>query len=367
VARTLLASERRGEGRSQRRPADRDVLLDRGRFDAWTKTLAARAGSRRSFVGLLAGGAGWTFGSSRRDETLARKRSRKRPRRDRLQRGLSKQIIGGRDVPDGTYPFVAALLDVTRGSSAFVQQFCGGALIAPNYVLTAAHCLEDFAADPSDLRVVVGRTRLNSTAGVVRGVSRVALHPAYNPYTASHDAALLELSSPIAELPPIALAQPGDESLEQPGVRLKVIGWGDTVPQPNSSNAFPDRLQEVDIPVRSDQTCADSFAEYDGSIMVCAGEPGRDSCFGDSGGPLFGTVDGVRRLVGIVSFGAGCGGDTPGAYTEVNAESIASFIAQHSPSPSPSPSPPSPRQQPRKHKRKRRKNKHRNEKGKHGH
>jgi secreted trypsin-like serine protease len=159
---------------------------------------------------------------------------------------------------------------------------------------------------------------------------------------------------------PIALAEPGDQSLEQPGTRLKVIGWGDTVPQPNSGDdhGFPDWLQEVQIPVQPDQTCEGSFAEYDGSVMICAGEPGRDSCFGDSGGPLFSTVNGVHRLVGIVSFGAGCGSATPGAYTEVNAESIASFIAQRSLSfPPPSPSERSTRR--KRKRRKRSRHKHR--------
>ena len=306
--------------------------MDRDRFDALTRALATERGSRRSFFGAVAAGlAGFVVSSPSREDAGARKRRKKTPRRDRRPgNDVTKQIIGGTSVSDGTYPFIAALLNLDNGNTTFEQQFCGGALVAANYVLTAAHCVEDFETDQRDLRVVVGRTRLNSTAGVTRSVSRVLIHPDYDPLSARHDAALLELSSPVT-ISPIALAEPGDDSLEVAGVRLTVIGWGDTTPQSGDApvnSAFPDRLQEVQVPVREDQVCEDRLASFDGAIMICAGETGKDSCFGDSGGPLFGATNGVRRLSGIVSFGAGCGTSTPGAYTEVNAQPVCAFIAE---------------------------------------
>src|ERR687890_743876 len=90
----------------------------------------------------------------------------------------SPMIVGGTSVPNGKYPFMAALLDKRRPGEAFDEQFCGGTLIDKDSVLTAAHCLVN--PKPDKLQVVVGRTVLNQHRGQLRSVSRRFIHPRYN-------------------------------------------------------------------------------------------------------------------------------------------------------------------------------------------
>ncbi len=93
-------------------------------------------------------------------------------------------IVGGTPVDDGQYPFMAALYDSSRGQPSPNTHFCGGTLIDPDSVLTAAHCLDD--VDPSDTGVTVGRTVLTSNQGHVRGASRFYVHPEYNSSSDKH-------------------------------------------------------------------------------------------------------------------------------------------------------------------------------------
>jgi secreted trypsin-like serine protease len=251
--------------------------------------------------------------------------------RDRDRRGdVTTQVVGGTPVADGDYPFVAALLDVRNGRSAYRRQYCGGSLIDARHVLTAAHCVDWMKRD--NLRVIVGRTALNSKEGQTRQVSRVAVHPAYD--EAPNDAAVLTLSAPVTGIVPIRLAAntPADNDFENSGILLTTAGWGNRIFQPaNGSNRsdYPQRMYEVDVPVVSDHDCNDTYSgEVDPSLELCAGEEGKDSCQGDSGGPLFIEESGGGFvLLGIVSWGYGCGDSYPGVYTEVNSPSIAGFIA----------------------------------------
>ena len=114
------------------------------------------------------------------------------------------QIVGGNEAPDGKYPFVAALLDTRYGFTAYQQMFCGGTLIDRDSVLTAAHCV--VGTSPRPLRVVVGRTALDSDQGQVRRVSRISVHPYYDGSKDDYDAAVLELSAPVSGIAPIRLA-----------------------------------------------------------------------------------------------------------------------------------------------------------------
>src|SRR5215212_10600145 len=102
---------------------------------------------------------------------------------------VSPMIVGGTAVPNGKYPFMAALLDKSRPGDAFDEQFCGGTLIDKDSVLTAAHCL--LKPKPDKLEVVVGRTALNQNRGQLRSVSRRFIHPRYNGN--GYDAAVLKL------------------------------------------------------------------------------------------------------------------------------------------------------------------------------
>jgi secreted trypsin-like serine protease len=240
------------------------------------------------------------------------------------------KIIGGTAVPDGKYMFVAALLNTNFGSTAFQQQFCGGTLIDQDSVLTAAHCV--FGESAAPLRVTVGRTVLDSNQGQKRRVSKIFIHPLYNPsLNDAHDAAVLKLSSPVSSIGPIKLATSNQDFLESPGRNATVAGWGNTIAQPAGSSAgssFPNRMREAQVPLVSDDQAASVYgSSYVNSLMVAAGKEGKDTCQGDSGGPMFAKVNSSYRQIGITSFGIGCGADGfPGVYTEVNTSPIRSFI-----------------------------------------
>ena len=234
-------------------------------------------------------------------------------------------IIGGAPVTsaDG-FQFMAAILDESFGGNDYNKQYCGGSLIAPTWVLTAAHCMEDVSL--GNLRVAIGRTLLNSNPpqGEKIAVKRVEVHPNYNPVSLAHDAALLELVSPSSFTPIRLAVAPNDDVLESGDRMLTVIGWGTVSTRKQS---YPNALQKVDVPVVDDAVCSTSYkASLDAATMVCAGAPNIDSCYGDSGGPLF--DKGSRTQVGIVSWGKGCAKKRfPGMYSEVNSPGIRSWIS----------------------------------------
>jgi secreted trypsin-like serine protease len=234
-------------------------------------------------------------------------------------------IVGGTAVPDGKYPFVAALLDERRTGNAFDQQFCGGSLIDSDSVLTAAHCVDGIFL--SNLSVVVGRTQLSTNQGQLREAVRMYIPDGYNFNQASkNDVAVLSLKSPVTGIDPVEIASVDDNWHEQAGKSQTIAGWGSM-----SGGASPDRMQEVKVPVVSDADAAKLSSSFIPELMISAGEKGKDTCQGDSGGPLFATWKrlgpGTGRYSqhGITAFGKGCGVD-PGTYTEVNAPSIREFI-----------------------------------------
>lgn len=245
---------------------------------------------------------------------------------------IQPQIVGGTAVPDGKYKFVSALRDVTRGNTAYEQQFCGGTLIDRNSILTAAHCVEGVTA--AQLRVTVGRTVLNSDQGQTRSVKNIFRHPKYTSSRISfrYDAAVLKLSSRIKNISPIKVPATTVNAYEEPGRMATIAGWGSTVKQPPSGGNdpnFPNRMREAQVPIVSDAKAKEVYgSSYTKALMVAAGREGKDTCQGDSGGPLFvRTSTGLFRQIGITSFGAGCGSrGFPGVYAEANASGIRSFI-----------------------------------------
>ncbi len=235
----------------------------------------------------------------------------------------SPMIVGGTAVPNGKYPFMAALLDKRRPGDAFDELFCGGTLIDKDSVLSAAHCLVN--PKPDKLQVVVGRTALNQNRGQLRSVSRRFIHPRYNGN--GYDAAVLKLSRPVKGIKPIKLATAKQNNLEKPGHILTAAGWGAVKQRPD---IYPYRMHEVSVPVVSDSRAKRAYQsqglKYLPSLHVAAGKKGESPCFGDSGGPLFDS--GSRTQVGITSHGAGGCGQAryPAVYTEVNNPQIGKWI-----------------------------------------
>jgi trypsin len=227
---------------------------------------------------------------------------------------VQPMIVGGTEVvPDGKYPFMVTVLPG--------PYLCGGALIADDWVLTAAHCTEDI--DPAEITVWIGRHDLGGSDGEEIGVTAKYEHPDYGiPTVYANDYSLLQLASPSIVGEAIALASPGDAGKYTPGTLATVAGWGDTSWGGTSSMV----LLEADVPVVSDGVCAAVYglSLFDASSMVCAGWDGGGSgtCQGDSGGPLFVDVGGSFLHVGVTSWAHHCA--APG-YPTAFAETSAAF------------------------------------------
>jgi len=264
---------------------------------------------------------------------------------------VSPKIVGGKQVPNGKYPFMAALLDKRKPGGAFQQQFCAGTLIDKDSVLTAAHCFftpKGYFDSGMRLEVVVGRTHLSQNQGQIHQVRRtIYIHPDYNPPKPNsspnnqkvswdrYDVAVLNLEGAVTGIEPIKLATANQNNLENPGTLLTATGWG--IMTPGRPPIFPHRMREVSLPVVSDSSAEQAysslppstFLRYYPSLMVAAAKKGKDTCLGDSGGPLFDS--GSRTQVGITSSGyvsrGGCGIEGyPGVYTEVNNPGISNWI-----------------------------------------
>ncbi|MHC0428742.1 serine protease [Streptomyces sp. O3] len=232
-------------------------------------------------------------------------------------------IVGGVPVRVAETPWAVALSSRDRFGGTRSGQFCGGVVIGPSTVLTAAHCLRREALGVPveavrDLRVIVGREDLRTRSGWEVAVREVRVSPAYNPFTQAGDAALLRLAAELPASHVIKMAGPGDAAYE-PGTAAAVYGWGDTT----GSGDYAYTLRAAQVAVLSDRACGRAYppggaaGTYVAGSMLCAGAPqgGRDACQGDSGGPLV-----VRdRLIGLVSWGDGCGlPGRPGVYTRVS-------------------------------------------------
>ncbi|WP_037366796.1 S1 family peptidase [Amycolatopsis orientalis] len=214
------------------------------------------------------------------------------------------RIVGGSEASLADHPYAVYLTDQSG------SQFCGAVIVSPSAVATAAHCAK--AVPKSSVRVVAGRQDKRDSDGVELGVSRVWVNPDYSDPTKGDDIAVLTVRG---RLPYRAakLADKNDQSLYAEGTQATVLGWG----RLSEGGERSDVLRSAQVPLVSDSTCKSAYDTYDPASMVCAGYPqgGQDACQGDSGGPL---VEG-DTLVGIVSFGDGCGKPgKPGVYTRVS-------------------------------------------------
>ncbi|MEU8705415.1 serine protease [Streptomyces sp. NPDC048565] len=232
-------------------------------------------------------------------------------------------IVGGRPAAVADSPWAVALSSRDRFGGTRAGQFCGGVAIAPTKVITAAHCLgEDVLGAPApevgDLRIIAGRDQLSGPGGQEIPVRSTWVNPDYDPRTNAADLAVLTLARTLPEDSVIPMAGEGNKAYE-PGTEATVYGWGDTT----GSGAYAAGLRAASVSVLPDGDCARAYpggtrGAYDASSMLCAGDAagGRDACQGDSGGPLVAR----GRLIGLVSWGSGCGNpDSPGVYTRVSA------------------------------------------------
>lgn len=235
---------------------------------------------------------------------------------------LSASIVGGTPVStEPTRPFAwIALIE-----HAIAGPRCGGALVAPGFVLTAAHCL--IHVDPARHTVRLGAQVADG--GKRHTIARAWAHPRYkqNAKQPHYDFALLELDDAARndqKAPVVVLNR--DEKRPRPEEYVTAAGFG-YISAHWPARPEPNRLLRVDVPVVGYADCARNYSRLRRDIHLCAGysDGGCDSCQADSGGPLRylrrrrdGSAEEV--LAGVVSFGKGCARSrSPGVYARVSA------------------------------------------------
>ncbi|XP_028135685.1 uncharacterized protein LOC114330529 isoform X2 [Diabrotica virgifera virgifera] len=225
----------------------------------------------------------------------------------------------------GEYPWQVAILKKDSKESVYV---CGGTLIDPLHILTAAHCVKTYTG--FDLRARLGEWDVNHDVEfypyIERDVVSVHVHPEFYAGTLYNDIAILRMDKPVdwsksPHISPACLPHPQDDYT---GARCWTTGWG--------KDAFGDFgkyqniLKEVDVPIVDSGICQRQLQQtrlgYDFKLhpgFICAGgEEGKDACKGDGGGPMVCERGGTWQVVGLVSWGIGCGQTgVPGVYVKV--------------------------------------------------
>jgi trypsin len=253
---------------------------------------------------------------------------------------VQPRIVGGSPASISQYPWQAALVfsPATESGNAHDRQYCGGSLITSRIVITAAHCVYDMS--PAEVNVVLGRTKLSDSGqGLEVPIQALSYQSNYNhppPFSSvapRFDVGYLVLTQPSSQ-PRIQIAGGGEASLWSPAAVQRISGWGCTSePVIIFDCTTSDDLRHASVPIVADSTCGSSDvygSDIDPQTMVCAGNlgGGADSCHGDSGGPLQAPMaGGGYRLVGITSWGVGCGDpNAPGVYARVAGAAIRPLV-----------------------------------------
>jgi Trypsin len=258
------------------------------------------------------------------------------------------RIVGGNTTTIAEWPWQVAITADPEffSGNGFQRQFCGGSLVTPTIVVSAAHCFFNVfqgvpgqGFDPPDLfAAITGRTQLSSSAGQEIEVASYFFFvdgsgkPLFNRNTNDWDVVFAQLASPSpsSNSTPIQIAGANEAASWAPAnENAWATGWGTT----SSGGSKSDTLREVNIDRIADSTCgsgASYGADFHPETMVCAGElaGGQDTCQGDSGGPLVTPIGGgVFRLFGDTSWGFGCAlPNLPGVYGRVAQDPMCSAL-----------------------------------------
>jgi trypsin len=240
------------------------------------------------------------------------------------------RIIGGQPADIGTYPYQVRISITGIGE-------CGGVIRDPTHVLTAGHCASESGLTflPQQFQISYG----SSTRGAserTTGVASVSVPPQYLAGDSTYDAAVLTLPQALTGYGaagvngiPFATGPELTDAIRAGGGAV-ATGWGLTTENGSTSN----QLEAVTLPLRGDDVCQAFFGPaYSADRMVCAGGAGTapannpDTCQGDSGGPLALSTSQGLKLVGLTSFGNGCGeASAPAAYTQVSNFELCAFL-----------------------------------------
>jgi trypsin len=251
----------------------------------------------------------------------------------------ARAVVGGSPARAGEAPWAVALIS-GRDDRLATGHFCGGALVARDTVLTAAHCLakgeDEFAEGRRGreheneqarrhrvtLAAFAGRV-LPLRSGTVHRAAWTALHPAFDDGAgyANADVAVIRLRAPVRGAVPIALPTAAQGVGFDAGQSLVIYGWGNRSGREQREN-LPRDLHRGEVTALPDARCDELYGRmFNPAAQLCAGraDGAVDSCNGDSGGPLVARrSDGRPLLVGIVSYGEGCGEpEFPGVYARV--------------------------------------------------
>lgn len=239
---------------------------------------------------------------------------------ERSERRMHK-IVGGSFTPIESHPWIAAIF---YKSNLFL---CGGSLISPCWVLTAAHCLPD--GEHTSLRrlsVYLGKSAINDTDDKEQSftVEKIVMHQKYNDSNYNSDIALLKIKSKngrcavkSASVRTVCLPPPHTQL--PTGYPCSIAGFGK---ERYTSWQFSQYLKQAEVNLLSQTEC-NSDLQYGNRVtenMFCAASPdwSSDACKGDSGGPLVCEVSGRMFLFGVVSWGEDCASkNKPGVYTRV--------------------------------------------------
>ncbi|KAB0792167.1 hypothetical protein PPYR_14126 [Photinus pyralis] len=225
---------------------------------------------------------------------------------------LDGRIVGGDDADIEDYPHQVSLqvLDIHN---------CGGSIIAPNLILTAAHCTADY--ETSYLSVRCGSSIMEE-GGQVLTVAQKYDHPSYDPTRTDYDLSVLMLFGKITLSSKAKIIDLVPAHVQEGGRSAFVTGWGALY----SDGPSPQQLQVAKVFEENRDACNKAFRGKITDRMICFKAPGRDSCQGDSGGPL--VSDGHQ--VGIVSWGYGCADARyPGVYSHLNNVVLRKYVLEH--------------------------------------
>jgi len=226
-------------------------------------------------------------------------------------RDINNEIVGGVNAVPYSWPWQIVWCVGTNPSTCSLS--CGGSIVAPNWIITAGHCVSGNQNNPGRFMVKAGVFDYMGTPGTeqsaqVSQVQRIILHNQYATVSGAprYDIALVQLATPFTftnQVQPVCLPS-ADTAQTNPPSTLWTTGWGTT----SSGGQVSRQLKQVLLPTVSNANCQGSYGNaFNGPLMCCAGQSGKDACQGDSGGPLVGlSNNGSWFMYGITSWGQGC-------------------------------------------------------------